>query len=264
MTDEAQPAAYFLREGERRFRPTQHVGGGWNPEEQHIAPAIGLLAHVIETDRDQRRDDGLRLSRMSCEILGTMPLDVMDIDITVLRPGRTIELIGVRLSHEGRTAVLARAWLTRRYETGHIAGTSLPEITPPESMQPWEPSSIWPGGFVSSIEVRRNEAEPGRAALWIRTDVTLIAGEPVSPVASALGLVDVANGMTPRASAEKVAFPNLDLTVHLFREPRGGGWLGFDVSASFGPDGAGLTHSVVHDEAGPFGTVAQTLTVRPR
>ena len=57
-------------------------------------------------------------------------------------------------------------------------------------------------------------------------------------------------------------FPNLDLTVHLFRQPAGG-WLGLDTTVSFGPAGQGLTSSVLHDEQGPLGSVQQTLTVRP-
>jgi hypothetical protein len=65
-----------------------------------------------------------------------------------------------------------------------------------------------------------------------------------------------------RRDPRSVAFPNVDLTAHLFREPRGG-WLGFDTTVSFGADGLGLTSSVVHDEVGPVGTSAQLLTVRP-
>jgi hypothetical protein len=67
--------------------------------------------------------------------------------------------------------------------------------------------------------------------------------------------------MTVRADPRQVAFPNVDLTAHLFRQPEPG-WLGFDTTVSFGPTGLGLTSTVLHDEAGPIGTVAQTLTVR--
>lgn len=55
---------------------------------------------------------------------------------------------------------------------------------------------------------------------------------------------------------------NIDLTAHLFTQPRGD-WLGFDTTVSFGPHGVGLTSSVSHDLGGPIGTVAQVLTVRP-
>jgi len=68
--------------------------------------------------------------------------------------------------------------------------------------------------------------------------------------------------MTVRADPGRVAFPNVDLTAHLFRGPAGG-WLGFDTTVSFGPTGMGLGNSVLHDSGGPFGVMSQCLTVRP-
>lgn len=47
--------------------------------------------------------------------------------------------------------------------------------------------------------------------------------------------------------------PNVDLTAHLFRAPRGA-WVGFNTYVSFGTTGVGETHSVLHNVDGPFGT----------
>ena len=58
-------------------------------------------------------------------------------------------------------------------------------------------------------------------------------------------------------------FPNVDLTVHLLHAPRPG-WLGADTTVTFGATGLGATHSILHDERGPFAISIQTLTVRPR
>ena len=96
----------------------------------------------------------------------------------------------------------------------------------------------------------------------MRTDTPLLADEPTSDLARFAGLVDIANGMTVRTTPDEVAFPNLDLTAHLFTQSRGP-WVGFDTTVSFGATGLGLTHSVIHDQHGPIGTLAQTLTVRP-
>lgn len=255
--------AYFTREGPGCFRPTDLVGGGWDPNEQHIAPVIGLIAHTIEVDRDSRGRNELQLTRLSCDILGTLPLEAVDVEITVLRPGRTIELVEARVSHAGRDAVIARAWLSHTYDTSTIAGTTLTSIVPPDEVSEWDFGSAWPGGFVSSLEVRRTSATPGRATAWMRTDVPLIAGEQVSATAAALALVDAANGIAARVSSEEVLFPNLDLTAHLVRAPEGE-WTGVDTTVTFGPEGAGLTQSILHDVSGPIGAVAQTLTVRPR
>jgi hypothetical protein len=258
-----RPSAYFERVDSSAFRATSHVGGAWTTHEQHIAPALGLLVHTVERDRDARRADALGIGRLSFDILGTIPVDVVDTEVRVLRPGRTVELVEATLSHAGRPAVLARAWLLRPADTAHLAGTVLPRIPPPDEVPRWDAATVWPGGFIASVEVRRRQLEAGRAAFWVRTPVPLIAGEAVSGLASTGGLFDIANGMTVRVSPEEVAFPNLDLTAHLFRQP-GGDWVGFDTTVSFGSDGLGLTSSVLHDVRGPFGTMSQILTIRPR
>jgi hypothetical protein len=255
--------AYFERIDEHTFRATDHVSGAWDPGIQHIAPALGLLAHAVEADCDTRRGDGLVIGRLSYDILGTIPVDVVRIEVGVLRPGRTIELVQATLSHAGRAAVLLRAWLMRPGDTAGLRATPLPPITPPENMPAWDPTTVWPGGFIASVQVRREQVEPGRAAFWVRTPLPLIRDEEVSSLARMAGLLDIANGMTVRAHPSEVAFPNIDLTAHLFGRPRGE-WVGFDTTVSFGSAGVGLTTSIVHDVHGPIGVSDQTLTLRPR
>ncbi|CCH79589.1 conserved hypothetical protein [Nostocoides japonicum T1-X7] len=255
--------AYFERLSDTAFRATEHTSGAWVLAEQHIAPALGLLAHVVERDRDSRRGDGLVVVRLSYDILGTVPVGPVETGVHVLRAGRTIELVEATMAYAGRDVVRLRAWLMAPGETGGYAGSRLPRIPSPEQMGPWEPASVWPGGFIASAQLRREQVEPGRAAYWVRTDTPLVEGEPVSRLARAAGLFDIANGMTVRADPGEVLFPNVDLTAHLFRQPAGD-WVGFDTTVSFGETGIGLTSSVLHDETGPMGTLAQILTVRPR
>ncbi|WP_019202828.1 thioesterase family protein [Tsukamurella sp. 1534] len=254
---------YFERLSENSFRPTEHVSGGWNTAEQHIAPPMGLLAHAVERDRDARRSDGLRLARLSYDILGTLPMEPVEVDVRVMRPGRTIELVEASLSHGGRIALTLRAWLLDTRDTTVLDGTAFDRIPPADQMPEWDPSTVWPGGYIASAQARRVQTAPGRAAYWVRSDVALLADEFVGPVARAARIFDIANGMTVRADPKDVAFPNLDLTAHLFREPEGD-WLGFDTRVSAGPVGAGLTDSVIHDTTGAIGKVSQIQTVRPR
>lgn len=254
--------AYFQRVDHARFRATQHVSGAWDPAHQHIAPAMGLLVHAVELDRDARRPDHLMVGRLSYDILGTVPVDIVDVAVRVRRPGRTIELVDATLSHAGRDVVLLRAWLMQSANTRAVAATSLPPLAPSQDMPSWDPTKLWPGGFIASAEVRRQQSHPGRASFWVRTDTPLIEDEPVSDLARAAGLLDIANGMTVRADPGDVAFPNLDLTAHFFTAPRGD-WIGFDTTVSFGAAGLGLTSSVIHDQDGPVGTLSQVLTVRP-
>lgn len=254
--------AYFERLDHARFRATSAVRGAWNTEEQHIAPALGLIAHALERDNAARRAEPFELARISFDILGVLPIDVVEVTTRVIRPGRTVELVEATLSHDGRPAVIARAWFLRATDTRAIAGSDLAPMPRPDALEPWSAAQIWPGEFVTTVEVRRRESEPGRAQFWMRPRLALLEHEPIGPTARMLGIIDVANGTTPRVSPDEFVFPNLDLTAHLIRAPRSE-WIGLDTTVSFGPRGTGLTHTVLHDEHGPIGTAQQTLTIRP-
>lgn len=252
---------YFERTGATSYLPTDHVRGGWREDEQHVAPALGLLTHLVEADHASRRqDDRLTVGRLSFDILGTMPVAEVTAEVAVRRPGRTVELVEATLSHGGRPAVVLRAWLLQR-GAADLAGSSVEPLAPPEETPAWHPGEVWPGGFITSVDVRREQHEPGRARFWVRPSVPLL-DEPVSPVARWAAVLDIANGMTVREDPRRVAFPNVDLTAHLVRDPVGE-WVGFDTTVTFGPDGRGLTSSVLHDSDGVVGALAQSLTLRP-
>jgi hypothetical protein len=256
------PTWYFEPLGPDEFTPSKYVGGAWNTSEQHIAPMFGLLTHLIEQERARRGRLDLTISRLSFDIYGPVAMAPFKVSMEVIRPGKTIELIETRVTQGGRTAVAGRAWLLIAGDTTSIAGTLLAPMPAPDTLPPWEYANDWAGEFVRSFEARRQQHSPGRCIIWIRTTLDLLKGATVSPTARLMGIVDVANGASPRQSPNAVAFPNLDLTAHLFRTPVGP-WVGLDTSVSFGATGVGLTHSVIHDERGPVGVVSQCLTVRP-
>ncbi|BBF71962.1 thioesterase [Sphingomonas bisphenolicum] len=263
VAEENGAQAYFLRMDDGCFMPTAHVGGAWNVSEQHVAPAIGLLVHAVEADHAARRADRLQIARLSYDIWGVIPMDAFEIAIVVLRPGRTIELVEARLSHGGRTAIVLHAWLTQAYDSTALAAVNFPSLPPPDAMPAGNPKALWDGGFIASVQARREEEGQGRARCWVRSPFALLEGEAVSPAARMMGLADIANGLAPLASPKDVAFPNLDLTAHFFRQPTGD-WLGIDLSVSAGASGIGVTHSILHDDCGAFGTSCQSLTIRPK
>lgn len=258
MSGITSPEAYFLSLGNGRYEATALTGGAWNIEEQHIAPALGLLVHILE----QRTDaPDLEISRLSFDIFGTVPIAEVESSINVIRPGRTIELSEVSLTHGDRTVAVMRAWSLAASDTSDLENSQLPELPPPSSLQHWDPVEMWPGRFINTLEGRRRVLGHGRAQAWIRTETDLISSEDASGLARFIGLIDVANGTSMGMDPQAVAFPNLDSTVSLFRRPKGE-WVGFDVTQSAGAGGVGLTHTILHDEHGPVGVLTQTLTLR--
>jgi len=255
--------SYFHRAGGGRFRPTELTGGAWATDEQHIAPMTGLIVHEADRLAAGRAPDGMVITRISMDILGVLKLEEFDVDVAVVRPGRTIELLEAVVTARGRAAVRARIWRMAQQDTSAVAGGAPQPLPHPAGLASYPLSQVWPGGFITSVDVRPVGApEPGRARVWITSGVPLVAGEQASPLAEFVKLVDTANGIAARESPKEWLFPNLDLTVHLHRQPEGP-WVGLDTTVAFGTTGAGLTSSVLHDVAGPVGRAEQILTVRP-
>lgn len=263
MTAAPAPASYFERLGTHRFKPTGHASGAWRSDEQHFSPLGGLIVHAIERTRAVEHSDELLLSRISFDILGKIDLDTFDIEVTTIRPGRTIELVEATVLIAGRTVVRARAWFLARQDTSAVTGGADEPLPAPESGTPAQLSTRWPGGFIASLDARTiGTPRPGRATAWATTPVTLVAGEDASRLAAYVSLIDLANGLAVRQEPTEWMFPNLDLTIHLHRQPAGD-WTGLDTTVVFGSDGTGLTSTVLHDPHGPVGRAEQTLTVRP-
>lgn len=269
---------FFTRNGAHSFTATQSTAGAWNTEEQHISPTLGLITHIIESDAQARGKDHLQISRISFDIYGVVPIATYDYEVALLRPGRTIELVEVTLTCGERMIVRARAWLTLEADTGSLAASPFPQLTPLADMEEFSGSGVWPGDFIATLQAYRHQFEPGRAQCWLSSTADL-ADEPTSELAKSASLFDAANGLSVREDPRRVLFPNVELTVSYIRRPHSPvpgvqpqpvptqasatGWQAGDVTVSFGPTGMGTTHTVWHDAYGPFAVVTQSLTVRP-
>lgn len=257
--------SFYRALGDGRYEPTIHTQGAWREDEQHMGAPAALIAHCLE--RHGLRDD-MMMTRISYDILGIIGLGETRVEIETIRPGRTIELLEATLFTEGseRPAIRARAWRLQTSDTSEVAGGGPGPMAgheDPSAVPRWsERSALWPGGFIAALDIRRASlGEPGRGAVWQRTDYALVDGEPSTDTARFLLHADTANGMSVREDPRTWMFPNVDLTVHLHRRPRYG-WVGLATDVTFGADGVGLTSGVLHDQEGPVGRTEQTLTVR--
>jgi hypothetical protein len=148
----AEPEAYYLPRGNGRYEPTRATESPWDRTAQHGGPPAALLAHVI----DQTVEGPLRIGRISVDMLGPIPLREAIVEVSVMKPGRRVQLTEARMIVDGRVAVAARAW--------HIATGDRPPITAEEQTLPPavppRPStqSFYPGlddwGYGRSIEWR--------------------------------------------------------------------------------------------------------------
>lgn len=256
--------SYFVPTGPDRYTPTAHVGGAWSDDDLHVASVVGLAVHHMDRWRREHADAGKLFGRISVDILGRLTRGDIELDTRAVRPGRTIELLETTVTIAGRLTLTVRAWLLSPEDTASVAGGAAPSFAAPDDLIDHPLADTWPGGFISSIRARYvAPPQPGRATAWITTDLDLVAGEEASEIARFVALIDVANGIAVRESPDEWLFPNVDLTMHFFREPVGP-WVGYDVSVTYGSDGLGVTSTVLHDTHGAVGTAQQLLTVRRR
>ncbi|WNI23166.1 thioesterase family protein [Streptomyces sp. ITFR-16] len=256
-------SSYYERIDDHRYKPTAHASGAWSTDEVHFSPFGGLIVHAVERHLADRPGAALLLSRISFDILGRLALDECEIRVETVRPGRTIELVEAVALIAGRPVVRARVWCLAAGDTEAVADGEADRLTPPEELASWPMADLWPGGYIASLDVRPLAPPmPGRTTAWISTPLDLVAGEPVSALASYVALVDTANGIAVREQPTDWMFPNVDLTIHLHRRPEGR-WTGLDTTVVFGPTGQGVTSTVLHDVRGAIGQAQQILTVRP-
>jgi len=242
------------------FRSTIHAQGTWNPGEQHMGPATGVLVH--ELARLER--PGTRLVRIGLDILGLIPAGEFTVTTRMVRPGRTIELLEAALEAHGRTAIVARAWRLATGDSVEVETAQTRRMPGDEHFVEWDVAGTWPGGYIRSLRGWHDpRCEPGHGRVWLSNPHPMVEGEETPALVKLMGMVDTANGVASLLDPQRWVFPNVDLQIHLFRSPRGER-LGLETRQSVGPDGVGLTSSTLHDAAGPFGTAEQILTVRPR
>ncbi len=276
------PHAYFVRTGERSFRSTLHSQGAWQDGEQHMAAASGLVIHELERALPSSK----LISRITFDILGVIHSGEFDIEVDVIRPGRTIELVEARMVHRPehtgaaevpatdagpgrpavpgrtRTSVTARVWRLVASDTSSVMGAEVDPLPARDAGEARNLSEVWPGGYIGSLTgAEVPGGRPGRRRLWVDTDVPLVDGEPDGAYAGFVKFCDGMNGFAVREDPRQVFFPNVDLTLHLMRQPVPGP-VGVDIDVAFGDSGLGVTHGVFHDERGPVAHCAQSLTVR--
>jgi hypothetical protein len=252
-------AAFYTRRGDA-FIPSELTRGPWDPDAQHAGPPAALLGRAVERE-------GFVVGRITVEILRPVPLAPLLVAAEVLRPGRSVELVGASLTGEdGAEIARATAW---RLRAGTAPGEALEDAGPPGPdagrEQAFFPTGQ-PAGYHTAMDTRfvtGGFREPGPATVWMRMRQPLVAGEPIAPLSRVLTAADSGNGVSAALDYRRWLFINTELSVHLIRAPAGE-WVCLDAVTRIGSQGVGLAETVLWDEAGRLGRGAQTLLVRPR
>jgi hypothetical protein len=251
--------AFYSVDGDRVL-PTELTRGPWDPTAQHAGPPSALLARAIELCEPR---EGMRVGRVTTEILAPVPLAPLRLSAGIVRPGRSVEMLEASLEGPDGELMRARGW---RLAVGDSTADWEQEQPPPgpESAAPGEFFPTEQVGWYNAMDIlfaRGAFLEPGPATVWMRPKVALVEGEEITPLQRVLVAADGGNGVSAPLDWSGFIFINTDLTVHLLRPPAGE-WVCLDAVTHV--DGIGLTDTALWDERGRIGRAVQTLLVRKR
>ncbi|KAA0111777.1 thioesterase family protein [Mycolicibacterium sp. P1-5] len=246
------------------FASMDYTRSNWNSEIQHGSPPLALLTKAIEA----KLADGMRIGRLTLDILGAIPITEMRVQARVDRPGNRIAMLSAEMSAErpdGPPRPVARvtAWALATSDTADAATDRYPPLiegpTAPLELH-WKDAT----GYIESVEWRpQYEQSAGANVYWMSPITNLVDNEPTTDLERLAMLVDSANGIGAAIDPQKFIYMNTDTAVHLHRQPSGNDF-GVRARGSIGPDGIGVTTAELYDRDGFIGTSAQTLLVQRR
>lgn len=247
------------------FDSTDGTRSNWDPEIQHGSPPLALLTKLIE---ERAGDSGLRVGRLTLDILGAIPVTRVRARAWVERPGSRISVVAAEMTAarpDGTERAVARvtAWLLATSDTADAASDRYPPLVEGEAV-PVPHSWVGAKGYLETVSWRR-QADTGESGnvVWLSPLVPLVDDEPTTALQRLAMVVDSANGAGAALDPERFMFMNTDTVVHLHRLPEGDDF-GLRARGSIGPDGIGVTTAELFDRRGYVGTSAQTLLVQRR
>ncbi|UYN96915.1 MAG: thioesterase family protein [Enhydrobacter sp.] len=236
-----------------------HAGGPWDPGLQHGAAPSSLICWAVER---LPAPVPMRVARLTVDLMRPVPVAPLAIETEVLREGRKIQLVAVRLL-AGTTEVVRATALRIRREPRELPG---PAFCPPHDIRPPEfgrppVAAMARTPFLQGLTMRAargNFSQPGPAAVWYRADRPIVAGEAISPLMRAAIAADFCNGTSAVLDFHEWTFINADLSVSLAREPVGD-WILLDAETWAGPDSIGIATARLADREGYFGRAVQSV-----
>src|SRR6478752_4420408 len=153
-----------------------HAGGPWDPGLQHGAAPSSLICWAVER---LPSPVPMRVARLTVDLMRPVPVAPLTIETEIVREGRKIQLVSVRLLADGAEVVRASALRIRidprempAIANGPPVALAMPELcSPPDFFATETP-------FLKGIEMRMAKGGfriPGPAAVWYRATRPIVA-----------------------------------------------------------------------------------------
>ena len=254
--------ALFVPHGDA-WLPTAYSRGPWSPLALHGGPVAALVTRAFE---QVEAPVPARLARVTLELLRPVPLVPLEVRTEVVRPGAKVATLDASVvrTDDGTTVAIARA---QRIRTTPVELPDGVDEHVPELPAQRTELADWPGAadvtfHGHAVEHRFLSGEfgrPGPAFDWMRLLVPVVPGEVPTGWQRAAATADFTNGISSVVAFDGSAvFINPDLTVHLWREPKGE-WIGNDAVTRTSDEGIGQSDATLWDGHGRIGRGMQSL-----
>ena len=162
------------------FESTGNTASNWDPSIQHGSPPLALLTRAIE----EQAPDGLRVGRLTLDILGVIPVAPVRVRAWVSRPGSricmvTAEMTAVAPNGSQRAVARVSAWLLAVTGTRDAALDRYPPLIQlPDTgvRHPWQDRP----GYLDTVTWVPQPDDAGAAVVWMRPLVSLVDDEDMT------------------------------------------------------------------------------------
>lgn len=275
MRDDSAPRTPFFILEDGLFLPTKACRGYWRADTLSGRVVGGLLGYVLERDFG---GEGLVPVRFCVDLLRLAPRAPLKVETRAVKAGGRLVLGEADLIADGELVARATCQFLRASQAPAAPTWMNPGWNAPAPDDlPRDPASHWdmrpiPAGLAGPLRagdcevvgaapegVRANppvlgDLSPVNARqAWVRELRDLVDVAPLSPFTRIALAADFASPLA-NSSLQSIDYVNSDFTVYLHRLPVSP-WLGFELARHHATAGVAIGECVLHDEAGPIGTV---------
>lgn len=201
-------------------------------------------------------------------LLRPLPLEGISSKVTPVREGGRVAVFENELWADGKLQAKASACFQKPLTISGLPGAPAKQQFDPETFAAWEPPGFFQSdnsnqGFLDLVDIRDAVHEDGTRAKWFHLGRAF--HETPTPFAAVMAISDVSTLFTVTDKGERPdagGWPNADLSLHLFRAPKGA-WIGTAQRGSWHGDGRGMTEAQIFDAYGLIGRSCQSVVLLP-